>query len=270
MKRFFILVVCFVALFAIAGCSKKSSNEDFQTATDSALDELKARGYLVLGHDGAFPPLTYLDDDGNAIGYDIELAKEVCRRMGVEFRDKVIIWSDHTMLLNTGVVDCLWTGVTITDERKEKFAMSKPYLKNSQVLVLPKNGTLRSTSGKLIGFQDGSTAEDAFTNGDINLSTIKGTVSFPDVYDVLDALSNGEVDVVVMDSVIINAIISDGGDYKIEGLSLADEEYGIAFRKEDESIRNEVQRILNEMQADGTVAKISEKWFGSDVSIIGK
>lgn len=254
----------------MAGCSKKSSDEGFQAATDSALDELKARGYLVLAHDGAFPPLTYLDDDGNAIGYDIDLAKEVCRRMGVEFRDKVIIWSDHTMLLNTGEVDCLWTGVTITDERKEKFSMSKPYLKNSQVMVLPKNVTLNNVAGKTIGFQESSTAEDAFINGDINFASIKEMVAFPGIYEALEALSAGNTDIVVMDSVIINAIINDGGDYKIEGLPLADEEYGIAFRKEDVSIRNEVQRILEEMQKDGTVAKISEKWFGSDVSIIGK
>lgn len=270
MKRFFILIVCFVALFAIAGCSKKSSNEDFQAATDSALDELKARGYFVLGHDGAFPPLTYLDDDGNAIGYDIDLAKEVCRRMGVEFRDLVLVWSERDLYLANGLVDCFWTGFTITEERKNQYSITNPYLKNSQVMVIPKGATLRSVAGKTIGFQEASTAEDAFINGDINFASIKEMVAFPGIYEALDALSAGTIDIVVMDSVVINAIISDGGDYKIEGLSLADEEYGIAFRKEDESIRNEVQRILNEMQADGTVAKISEKWFGSDVSIIGK
>lgn len=270
MKSFFILIVCTFALFAMVGCSKKSVDNDFTYASDSALERLKAKGYLVLGHDGAFPPLTYLDDNGNAIGYDIDLAKEVCRRMGVEFRDKVILWSEHSLILNSGVVDCLWTGMTITDERKEKFAMSKPYLKNSQVLVLPKNATLHSVAGKTIGFQESSTAEDAFINGDINFASVKEMVAFPGIYDALDALSAGKIDIVVMDSVVINAIINNGGDYKIASMPLADEEYGISFRKEDESIRNEVQRILNEMQKDRTVAKISEKWFGFNASIIGK
>lgn len=272
MKNIFVVLFCLGAVLLLSGCIKQTRSEAFGQATDSGLEDLKKRGVFVLGHDGAFPPLTYLDN-GNAVGYDIDLAKEVCRRLGLEFQDKVIVWTERDIYLNSGAIDCLWTGFTITEERKKIYAISNPYLQNTQVIVVPIDSKMKSVSdmqGKRVGYQGGSTAEDAFKKGFVFLSTIKEMVPYEDLYEVLDNLSAGNVDVAVMDSVIVNSIIQSGGKYKIVSVPLAAEEYGIAFRKEDVSVRNEVQRTLNLMQVDGTVAKISEKWFGADVSIVGK
>ena len=257
--------VCALAV-TLVSCSKK--------AADNSLEALKGRGVFVLGLDASFPPMGFTDDDGNIVGYDIDLAKEVASRMGVEFKAQPIDWDAKEMELSTGNIDCIWNGFTITDERKEKLEMTKPYLNNDQVLVVKNDSgiaSLKDAAGKVIGVQRASSAQDAIADNEEFASSIKETVLYPENLIALNDLEIGGVDGVVMDSVVASYDITvSGKPFALVSEVLANEAYGVGFRKGEVKLCNEVQRILEEMAADGTVASISTKWFGSDISVIGK
>lgn len=255
------------ALCALSGCSKK-------TTADNSLADLKARGEFVLGLDDSFPPLGFRNDSNEIVGFDIDLAKEVSSRLGVKFRAQPINWDSKEQELATGKIDCIWNGLTITEERKNALSFTKPYLDNAQVLVVCKDSgikTLADFAGKSVGLQAGSSAADAVEASPEFKRSLKSIVEFKDNIMALNDLEIGGVDGVVMDLIVANyAITTSGKPFDVLSEGLSPEEYGIAFRKGDVKLTDEVQRILEEMAADGTVEKISTKWFGSDITVIGK
>ena len=268
MKKIIGLLLLSAVLFGTVSCTKKAKADPVAA--------LKARGTFVLGLDDSFPPLGYRDDNNQIVGYDIDLAKEVAKRLGVTFKAQPIDWDAKEMELETGKIDCIWNGFTITEDRKNALSFTFAYLNNEQVLVV-RNGsgikTLADMKGKTLGIQSGSSAQDAVdedANKDFkkNLANI---IAFKDNITALNDLKIGGVDGVVMDSVVANYTISLTKEpfYVLEE-PLANEAYGIGFRKNEPELRDEVQKILIEMQKDGTVAAISQKWFGKDLSVIGK
>ena len=267
MKKVTLFVCAFAALTVFAGCSKKE-------AGDNSLEALKSRGEFILGLDDSFPPLGFRDSSNEIVGFDIDLAKEVSSRLGVKFRAQPINWDSKEQELATGNIDCIWNGLTMTEERKEALSFSKPYLKNAQVLVVKKNSGIKKLSdmaGKKIGLQAGSSASDAVEASPDFKRSVKSIIEFKDNIMALNDLEIGGVDGVVMDLIVANyAIKTSGKPFEVLSEGLSPEEYGIAFRKGDVKLTNEVQKTLEAMAADGTVAKIAEKWFGSDITVIGK
>lgn len=262
-----ILAVAAVLSAGLAGCKKAQK-------ADNSLEELKGRGVFVLGLDDSFPPLGFRDDDNNIVGYDIDLAKEVTERLGVELKVQPIDWATKEMELATGKIDCIWNGFTITAERENSLAMTKPYLNNAQILVVRKDSgisSLSDVSGKIVGLQKGSSAQDAVDANKEFADSLKSLVYYNDNITALNDLELGGVDAVVMDSVVAAYDISvSNKPLVIADEVLADEAYGIGFRKADVKLRDEVQRILEELEKDGTVESISQKWFGRTISVIGK
>ena len=267
-KIFSIMLVCLMAASLAFASGKKDSG------VDNSLEALKARGVFVLGLDDAFPPLGFRDDANNIVGYDIDLAAEVCKRLGVELKCQPIDWAAKEQELNTGNIDCIWNGFTMTPEREEALSFTKPYLDNAQVVIVRSDAGIASLSdlaGKKIGLQAGSSAADAVEANPEFKATLAEVVEFKDNLTALMDLEIGGVDGVVMDMVVGNySIMTTGKDFVTLSESLSSEKYGIGFRKNDVQLRDEVQKILEEMAADGTVAAISAKWFGSDISVIGK
>lgn len=261
--------VCALAVLSglFAGCSKKQ-------AADNSLENLKSRGEFILGLDDSFPPMGFRNEADEIVGFDIDLAKEVAARLGVKFRAQPINWDSKEQELATGNIDCIWNGLTITEERKNALSFTKPYLKNAQVLVVKTSSGIKKLSdmaGKKVGLQAGSSASDAVEASVEFKHSVKEIIEFKDNIMALNDLEMGGVDGVVMDLIVANyAIKTSGKPFEVLSEGLAPEEYGIAFRKEDVKLSEEVQKILEEMAADGTVAKISEKWFGSDITVIGK
>ena len=270
---FVLMVISFVCVLAFAGCSKKSSSSAAETPAN-AVEALKARGVFVLGLDDSFPPLGYRNDDNEIVGFDIDLAKEVAKRMGVKFKAQPIDWDAKEMELETGKIDCIWNGFTITEDRKKALSMSFPYLDNEQVLVVRKNGaikTLDDMRGRVVGYQTGSSAQEAIDDNPEFKNTLADIITFKENITALNDLKVGGIDGVVMDSVVANYSLTQTGEpFTIIPNSLANEEYGIGFRKKEPELRDEVERILKEMAADGTVSKISTKWFGKDITVIGR
>ena len=233
-------------------------------------------GKFVLGLDASFPPMGFTEADGTITGYDIELAKEVSKRLNLEFVAKPINWEAKELELSSGSIDCIWNGFTMTEERLEKMAFTSAYLNNDQILVVRNDGTINSlkdAEGKVIGCQSGSSAEEAIESNKEFASSLKSVKKYEDNLTALNDLEVGGIDAVVMDSVVADYTIKIGKrNLTVVEESLSKEAYGIGFRNDENGIelRDKVQKVLLEMAEDGTVAKISENWFGKDISVIGK
>lgn len=255
--KFFAAFAVAASLFAFASCGgKKASNE------------------FVLGLDDSFPPMGFRDDKNEIVGYDIDLAREVCSRIGMTLRVQPIDWSAKEQELNTGKISCIWNGLTITKERLESLTFSDAYLNNAQIVVVKANSgikTLADLAGKKVGVQAGSSASDAIDGVPDFKKSLKEIVEFKDNITALNDLEIGGVDGVAMDEIVAAySIKTTGKPFAILDEGLAPEQYGIAFKKGNTELRDKVQGALNEMASDGTVAKISGKWFGRDISVIGK
>ena len=271
MKKSLFLIIT-IALMIALPVSAKAKKTSKKTKNANAVEALKSRGTFVLGLDDSFPPLGFRDDNNEIVGYDIDLAKEVAKRLGVSFKAQPIDWDAKEMELETGKIDCIWNGFTITDDRKAALSMTFAYLDNEQVLVVRNDSgikTLADMKGKVVGIQSGSSAQEALDDNAEFKKSLADVVSFKDNITALNDLKIGGVDGVVMDSVVANYSIAQTGEpFTVISKALANEEYGVGFRKKEPELRNEVEKILKEMAADGTIAKISTKWFGKDISVV--
>ena len=267
---FAMMMVAMLAVFA--GCSSSSDTNsgtaDSGTAQDNSLQNVLDKGTLVLGLDDSFPPMGFRDENNNIVGFDIDVATEVANRMGVELKLQPIEWSTKEMELNTGSVDCLWNGLSIDDERKQAMDLSEPYMTNRMVLVVFNDSEYTdqaSLAGKTIGVQNGSTAEKILEESDFS-KTIGNTIGFKDNVTAFMELETKGIDAIFMDEVVANyAITSQNKDFKVLEDGLTEEEYAVGFKKGNTALKNEVQKYIDEMKADGTMTQISEKWFGKDV-----
>ncbi len=266
MKKIVSAVVLAASLFAVIGCKKQ------KTEVSDPVAELKGRGVFVIGLDDSFPPLGYRDDNNEIVGYDIDLAKEVASRLGVAFKAQPIDWDAKEMELETGKIDCIWNGFTITEDRKSALSFTEAYLNNAQVVVVRNDSgisSLADMAGRKIGIQRGSSAQEAVEGNLTFAASLAEVVMFRDNITALNDLDIGGVDGVVMDSVVANySIAQTKKPFTVLGEALSNEAYGIGFRKTEPKLRDEVYNILKEMKADGTVTAISTKWFGKDISVI--
>lgn len=262
-----VLACVLVAAFAFAGCGSTSG-------ADKSWDKVKEKGVFVLGLDESFPPMGYRDDSNNIVGYDIDLATEVAKRLGVELKLQPINWDTKEQELNTGNIDCIWNGFTITDERKENVLFSDPYMNNQQVLVVLADSGYNAQAdlaGKTVALQAGSSAKNAVDNNTDFKKSLKEVVELKDNALCLMDLQSKNADAVVMDEVVARYNIQIKGEkYKVLDGGLGAEEYGIGFRKEDKQLVDKINETLKAMAKDGTIAKLDSKWFGKDISTISK
>ena len=254
MKKILVVLMALLALFSVTGCKKQDA--------------------FVLGLDDSFPPMGFRNDANEIVGYDIDLAAEACKRLNLKLVCQPIDWAAKEQELATGSIDCIWNGFTMTPERVEAMAFTKPYLDNAQVAIVRADAnykTLADLAGKKVGLQAGSSASEAVDSLSEFKASLAEVVEFKDNLTALMDLEIGGVDAVIMDIVVGSySIQTSGKDFVVLGEHLTTEEYGIGFRKEDTELRDAFQKTLEEMAADGTVAEISTKWFGSDISVIGK
>lgn len=261
MKKIFALCMMLVlAVTALAGCGSNSAQKE----------ESKK---IVVGLDDSFPPMGFKDEKNEIVGFDIDLAKEVAKRLGREVEFKAIDWNSKEAELKSGRVDILWNGLDITDKRKENMLFSEPYMDNRQIVFVAKNGKVAvagevDLAGKTIGTQSGGTTEEYFENKPELKASMKEVKYYPDYINAFMDLENGRLDAVVGDEIIGRYYISKHPDeiQAIDTVIGTVSQFGIAFRKDDQKLRDEVQKVFDEMKADGTVAKISEKWFAKDIT----
>lgn len=288
-KTVSIMLAATMALSLFAGCgsskdtatedtskteSTETTDESSENASAETTDE-SSRTTFTVGFDAEYPPYGYMDDDGEYTGFDLELAQAVCDKEGWELVKKPINWDSKDMELNSGSIDCIWNGFTMNG-REDAYTWSDPYMDNSQVFVVAADSgisTLADLAGKVVEVQTDSSAEAALKDNQ-ELSSSFGTLqTVADYNTAFMDLEMGAVDAIAMDVIVAGYQIEqreDGDNYVILEETLAAEEYGIGFKKGNEELRDKVQTTLEEMAADGTMAEISNKWFGRDVTVIGK
>ena len=228
---------------------------------------------IVVGLDDEFPPMGFRDEKNNIVGFDVDLAKEAAKRLGREVEFKAIDWSSKEAELKSKRIDVLWNGLDITPEREENMLFSDPYMENRQIVFVRKGETPGSIAngeglnGLTVGTQAASTAESYFNENEGIKNGMKELKTYGDYTSALMDLENGRLDAVVCDEIVGRYYISKHPE-KIEALDITIgpiSQFGIAFRKDDTALRDEVQKVFDEMVKDGAAKKISEQWFGKDL-----
>lgn len=255
-----VLGVLLVGLAAVVGCRGKVE------------EEAPARTELTIGVTESFAPMAFPDERGEFTGYDVELAEEVCRRKGWKLNCKVIEWRNMEQYLTSRQIDCVWAGCTITDDRLERMCFTPGYLRNEQVVVVREDSPIHrfpDLKGKVVSVQAGSTAMQALNDTPELRNIVKEVLECSISVGAFQELEDGHADAVVMDYLVANySILREGHHFRILEEGLAPEEYGIGFRKGEDALEREIWDTLLEMASDGYVKRLSEKWFGSDISII--
>lgn len=273
MKRFLSATAVLLALSLLAACGgapapSPSPSPAATSAAASPQTSASAITKLVIGLDDQFPPMGFRDETNQLVGFDIELAQAVCDRLGIEAVPTPIDWTTKEFELNGGKVDVLWNGLTITEERQDAMLMSPAYIANAQVIVVRSDSgiaTLSDLAGKTVALQEGSSADEAYA-GCPAAGTEKELVKAPENISLFSDLKIGRIDAVVIDKVFGDYYIAENGEGLLTILEeqLADEEYGIAFRKDNQQLADLILTTLDQLVQDGTAAQISQRWFGED------
>lgn len=289
-KRVVCAALVSIMTMSLAACSGEAVSAPAETKAESteakteaaettekaaeAEGETKAEGgTLIVGFDQDFPPMGFMGDDGEYTGFDLELAQEAAKRLGLEYKPQPIAWDAKDMELESGNIDCIWNGFTMTG-REDGYTWSEPYMENSQVFVVAGDSGIKSQAdlaGKVVECQVDSSAEAALKEVPDLTATFAQLLTTADYNTAFMDLEQGAVDAIAMDVVVAGYQISQrNADFVILEDSLAAEEYAIGFKKGNTELKDKVQGALEEMAADGTLKTISEKWFGKDIMTIGK
>ena len=273
-KTIALLAALSLSVSLLAGCGSSASSSaaasseaasseaaSSSAAADGDLDYIKGKGKMVIGYT-VYAPMNYTDDEGNFTGFDTELATAVCEKLGVEPEFVEINWDTKIVELDAKSIDCIWNGMTLTDEIMQNAACTKAYAKNAQVVVV-KDGTEYSSTADLVGktvlAEAGSAGESAIQD-DENLSQAD-YVSKSVQTDCLMEVAAGTADAAVLDLTLANAMIGEGTDYA--NLKIVDElnaeEYGVAFRKGSDAAEA-VNAAFDELKADGTMEALAAKY----------
>ncbi len=254
---------------AAAAESEKNGEETKQADGEDKASE----GTFTVGFDQDFPPMGFVGEDGEYTGFDLELAQETAKRMGLTYVAQPIAWDAKNMELESGNIDCIWNGFTMTG-REDEYTWSEPYMENSQVVVVMEDSgieTLADLAGKIVEVQADSSAEAALKEMTDLTSTFGTLQTTPDYNTAFMDLEMGSVDAIAMDVIVAGYQMQEReGNFKILDETLASEEYAIGFKKGNTELCEKVQKTLEEMAEDGTMAEISKKWFGEDITTIGK
>ena len=268
-----IAAAALMLLTLLAGCGNNATTPDNGEQTQTKT--------FTVGFDAEFPPYGYQDENGEYVGFDLDLAAEVCARNGWELVKKPINWDSKDMELETELIDCIWNGFTING-REDKYTWSTPYVDNSQVVVVGKDSGIASyadLAGKIVAAQADSSAlaaltenEDGSNEENIALAeSFEKLVEVPDYNTAFMNLEAGAVDAIAMDIGVAQYQLEQRGDaFVILDGTLAAEQYGIGFKLGNTELRDAVQKTLDEMAADGTFAKIAEKWGLAQAVCLGK
>ena len=284
-KRLLSAVMASAMVLSLAACggaktettaaeTTAEKKEETTTAGTTAAETAEAAGgTLIVGFDQDFPPMGFVGDNGEYTGFDLDLAKEVASRLGLEYKAQPVAWDSKDMELESCNIDCIWNGFTITG-REDDYTWTTPYMANKQVFVVANDSDIKSQAdlaGKVVEVQADSSAEAALKENQDLANTFGQLLTTPDYNTAFMDLEQGAVDAVAMDVIVAGYQIKQrNADFKILDDSLSEEEYGVGFKKGNTELRDKVQGALEEMAADGTLAKISDEWFGEDVTTIGK
>lgn len=272
-----------IGLTACAGGEKESTTQAASSVQEGEAKEESAAGdaaaidedgVFTVGFDQDFPPMGFVGEDGQFKGFDLELAAEVAKRLGMEIKYQPIEWAAKEMEIESGSIDCIWNGFTING-REDAYTWSDPYMENKQVFVVKKESGIEGLgdlAGKSVEVQADSSAEAALKDKPDLTKSFGELRTVADYNTAFMDLEMGTVDAIAMDVIVAGYQIQqrNSDEYMMLQEELASETYGIGFKKGNTALRDAVNIKLLEMAADGTLEKVSKTWFGQDVTIIGR
>ncbi len=262
MKKFAKIIVAVLAIASLMTllCACGKNEKDF-----------------VVGFDAEFPPYGYKDENGEYVGFDLDLAAEVCKRLDLNLVKQPIQWDFKDANLESGLIDCIWNGFTVTG-REDEYTWTEPYVDNSQVFVVKKSSGIAAKAdlaGKNVCVQADSTALASLNDEEApaNIALRDSFKSLTQVADYNTAFMNldaGAVDAIAVDYGVAKYQLENrDGEYVILDEELALEQYAVGFKLGNTELRDKVQKVLDEMIADGTFMKIAKEW-GLEDSVIVK
>lgn len=264
MKKIFLAMTLLLTMI-FTGCGGDQPKEN---AGGNKSDTKK----IVIGLDDEYKPMGFKDDKNEIVGFDVDMAKATAKKLDMEVEFKPIDWNSKEAELKSGRIDILWNGLDITPERQENMLFSDPYMDNRQIIFVRKGSDVKISSeadlaGKNVGTQAGSTAEDYINKDETLKNSFNELKTYGDYVSAFMDLKNGRIDLVICDEIVGRYNIKDHLD-EYEALDVQvgpTTEFGIAFAKENTELRDKVQKAFDEVVADGTAKKISEKWFNADL-----
>lgn len=270
-KIFSMFIILVLSISVLAGCGQgtlesKSTSSSNNSSKENSLDRIKKAGKIIIGIDDTYPPMEFKDKDNKLVGYDIDMANEIGKKLGIKVEFVPTAWDGIFMALQSKKFDVIHSSVSITDERKKTMIFTEPYIYGGNaIFVKADNTTVNSQDdfkGKIIGCQVGTTAQDALSK----ISGMKEVKKYNGMTEAFLDLKNGRIDAVVSDPQVGDYYIASQKDKfkKIKSL-LSQEPIGVAFRKDDTDLRDGYQKAMDELKKDGTLSKLSEKWFGYDI-----
>lgn len=269
-NRLLVLVMTLIAALVFAACSGSPAAAESSAApapdSESDLSYVEGKGSLIIGYT-VYEPMNFTDSDGKFTGFDTELAEAVCAKLNVKPDFVEINWDTKEVELSAKSIDCIWNGLTITDERKQNMAITVPYVKNAQVVVMKSDAEYTDASslvGKTVCAEAGSAGEETVA-GDANLQQAEFVAKDMQTSCLMEVAA-GTADAAVLDLTLANAMIGEGTDYANLAIKdrMAVEDYGVAFRKGSD-LCEKVNAIFTELTADGTMGKLAEK-YGLDLA----
>lgn len=284
MKRatgFAAVLMAAAMVFTMAGCgSSKDADTSAkkETKTEDSKDKENSDKQFIVGFDAEYPPYGYKDDNGEYVGFDLDLAQEVCACNGWELVKQPIDWDSKDMELNSGSIDCIWNGFTMTG-REDDYTWSKPYVDNSIVVVVKEGSGIEKKedlAGKVVAVQADSSGLAALTDEEDNEENLKLAASFSDLQQVADYntafmnLEAGAVDAIVVDIGVADYQLESRTGFVMLDDKIRTEQYAVGFKLGNEELRDQVQSTLDEMVTDGTFDDIAKKWDLSDMVCLGK
>ncbi|MBU5483844.1 ABC transporter substrate-binding protein [Clostridium sp. MSJ-11] len=262
MKKILALIGVLVISFSLlAGCTNNKKQEE----NINSLDKVKKEGVLLIGLNDTYPPMEFRDENNNLVGFDIDLGNELAKKIGVKAEFVKNDWKGIILSLKSKKYDMVLSTMTITEERKKEIDFSDPYIVGGQKIVVKKGNTsIKDTpdlKGKVVGVQLGTTGEMAAQK----IDGIKDIKKYDGVTEAFNDLELGRLDAVIADGQVGGYYLKKrGGNLVLLDAKLSEENVGIGFRKEDKELRDEIQKAFNELKEEGTLSKLSDKWFGYD------
>ena len=261
-KRFVSAALAAVMALSMTACGSSNSAAE-TTAADTEAAESQAEettaeeakttdgGTLIVGFDQDFPPMGFVGDDGEYTGFDLELAQEVAKRLGLEYKAQPIAWDSKDMELESGNIDCIWNGFTMTG-REDDYTWTEPYMANQQVFVVANDSDINSQAdlaGKIVEVQADSSAEAALKEAPELTATFKELLTTADYNTAFMDLEQGAVDAIAMDVIVAGYQIQQrNADFKILDDSLSAEEYGVGFKKGNTELREKFRALWKRWQ----------------------
>lgn len=264
MKKFLAVFLAGIMTMGLASCGQKAEetsdvDANVEQNQESDLAYIKDKGTMIVGITD-YEPMNYQDENGEWTGFDTEFAQAVAKKLGVEVEFIEIDWDGKIMELESKAIDCVWNGMTLTDEVKNGMSCTEPYVENAQVLVMAadKVDDYKSVEDlKDLKFvaESGSAGEAAIKDSGYECTAVSTQA------DALLEVSSNAADACVVDITMANAMTGEGTSYAglAKGISLTSESYGIGFRKGSD-VTEEVNKIMDEMKADGSLKELADKY----------